>query len=242
MSRTPATDGRQDDADGAPGVRPRASDELAECWYRTLGGAVVVVATTALGLRFQCQGCHEESDWLADQQRANSQANAHASRCHSTPDPNVELSATAAAQVALELRADLQRIEAKAAAGIALSAAVLLGVIAQTPHAQPVFSFGVGAAALLTIAVLGFFTVLLPRKLGGAHSALAEVARSMRRGSIADDHGLGRLHSYRAAVVEELLEQVQAKDRRLALALTAGALAVVLLAAGATIALAFGLR
>jgi hypothetical protein len=65
--------------------------------FATLGGALVVVTRTP-GSKYRdhtwkCLGCHagpanREPDWLISEDDARDQANGHASRCRSLPQPN----------------------------------------------------------------------------------------------------------------------------------------------------------
>src|SRR3954449_2255396 len=79
---------------------------------------------------------------------------------HSLADQ--EKVADMARELVIDLRAELPRIDARAAAGAALTAAVLVSVVTQAPKPSPVYAFGVSAAVLLTIALLLFLAVLFP--------------------------------------------------------------------------------
>jgi hypothetical protein len=70
--------------------------------------------------------------------------------------------AEVAKELVADLRAELPRIDARAAAGVALTAAVLVSVVNQAPVAMPIYAVAVAAAVLLTIALLLFLMVLLP--------------------------------------------------------------------------------
>ncbi|MGC5225388.1 hypothetical protein ACPW96_22725 [Micromonospora sp. DT81.3] len=67
-----------------------------------------------------------------------------------------------AKELVIDLRSELPRIDARAAAGVALAAVVLLGVMGQASVGMPIFAVAVIAAALLTVALLLFLAVLLP--------------------------------------------------------------------------------
>jgi len=73
-----------------------------------------------------------------------------------------QASAELAKELVIDLRSELTRIDARAAAGVALSAAVLLGLVGQTSIAAPIYWVALFAAVLLTLAVLLFLVVLLP--------------------------------------------------------------------------------
>ena len=139
------------------------------------------------------------------------------------------------------MRAELPRIDARAAAGIALSAAVLIGVAGQAPPA-PILHFAVVAAALLTIALLLFFTVLLPTSGNASQVAIHRWAEFKNGEDLADELATWDRAVYHASVAIELSTVVRAKHRRLTLALFAGALAVLALACGASYSLFLGFR
>jgi hypothetical protein len=68
----------------------------------------------------------------------------------------------------MDVRAELSHIDAKAAAGTALAAAVLVGLATvQTPLPDPVVALGIGGAAALTIALVLFLGALLPEGVSG---------------------------------------------------------------------------
>ena len=77
-----------------------------------------------------------------------------------------------AKELVVDLRSELPRIDARAAAGVALTAAVLVSVVSQAPAAMPIYAIAVVAAALLTIALLLFLMVLLPTPTLLSHQSL----------------------------------------------------------------------
>lgn len=88
------------------------------------------------------------------------------------PVPERQDAAEMAKELVVDLRAELPRIDARAAAGVALTAAILLGVVPQAPPAMPIYAVAVIAAALLTVALLLFLTVLLPSPTLLSHQIL----------------------------------------------------------------------
>src|SRR3954452_3741224 len=88
---------------------------------------------------------------------------------HSLADQ--EKVADMARELLIDLRAELPRIDARAAAGAALTAAVLVSVVTQAPIPMPVYAFGVAAAVLLTLALLLFLLVLFPTLSVARHSS-----------------------------------------------------------------------
>jgi hypothetical protein len=75
-------------------------------------------------------------------------------------------------QNVVDLRAELPRIDARAAAGVALTAAVLVSVVTQVRLRMPVLAVAVAAAALLTVALLLFLMVLLPTPTLPSHQSI----------------------------------------------------------------------
>ena len=164
-----------------------------------------------------------------------------------------------AKELVVDLRAELPRIDARAAAGTALAAAVLVSVVSQAPREMPIYAFGVVAAVLLTIALFLFLMVLLPTPTLPSHRSLvmaqkdgavrrrrrrdAEVKKleDMGRQLAAELTGLNRTEYY-ATVAIQIGAQVRAKQRLLLCAFVSGALSVAALALGATWALHLGWR
>ena len=140
----------------------RADHQNPICWYLTLGGCTVTVSGNEQAVyTFRCEGCGTHQDQVAELVQALSQANEHASECRAVSDPRFRYVADVARELGADVRAELPRIDARAAAGIALSAAVLIGAVGQA-QPMPVLAFMIVAAALLTVALLLFFAVLLP--------------------------------------------------------------------------------
>jgi hypothetical protein len=77
-----------------------------------------------------------------------------------------------AQDLVVDLRAELPRIDARAAAGVALTAAVLVSVVTQVRLRMPVLAVAVAAAALLTVALLLFLMVLLPTPTLPSHQSI----------------------------------------------------------------------
>jgi hypothetical protein len=90
-----------------------------------------------------------------------------------------------------DLRAELPRIDARAAAGVALTAAVLVGVVTQVRLRMPVFAVAVAAAAFLTVSLLLFLMVLLPTPTLPLHQSLVR-SRPSEADEEADDMATDR--------------------------------------------------
>jgi hypothetical protein len=202
---------------------------------------VTVSADDKGGYRYRCDGCRTSSDRTDGRVRTLALANEHAAQCRATSRPQSRKAAEIAQEVTGDVRAELPRIDARAAAGIALSAAVLIGVAGQAPPA-PILHFAVVAAALLTIALLLFFTVLLPTSGSASRVAIHRWAEFKNGEDLADELATWDRAVYHASVAIELSTVVRAKHRRLTLALFAGALAVLALACGASYSLFLGFR
>jgi len=222
-------------ADGLDAALSKQED--ASCWYLTLGGCPVTVSPNDQGdFEYRCQGCGAQQNDVHERVLALSQADDHASKCRATRDPRAEDAAYLAREISAEVRAELPSIDARAAAGIALSAAVLIGVVGQ-PQPMPILVFMVVAAALLTIALLLFFTVLLPVP-GEAGRASIRRWATLESGQALVDQLTGKNRAiYHATAAVELSSVVRTKHIRLMLGLYAGGLAVLTLAAGATYSL-----
>jgi hypothetical protein len=131
-------------------------------WYLTLGGChVAVFATGESSFSYRCEGCNAQPYRTGGRLQALSRANQHAAQCRAARSQHYRDAAEIAREVTTDVRAELPRVDARAAAGIALSAAVLIGTI-EAPRTMPLLAFAVIGAALLTIALLLFFAVLLP--------------------------------------------------------------------------------
>ncbi len=129
-------------------------------------------------------GLHLEADGLEQEAGAGPGSGAAA------PDAGEEVRTQNAVEIAkdlvVDLRAELPRIDARAAAGVALTAAVLVSVVTQVRLRMPVFAVAVAAAALLTVALLLFLMVLLPTPTLPSNQSL------VRSQDDADDMATGR--------------------------------------------------
>lgn len=151
----------------------------------------------------------------------------------------------------IDLRAELPRIDARAAAGVALTAAVLVSVVTQGPVSSPVYALRVSAAVLLTVALLLFLAALFPSTTIAGHPSAAPAeqrARAPKQRPSRQDQAsnlVARLantdpvHFYAERAVR-LQNHIRTKQRLLALAFVAGLLAVAALASGASLALLLG--
>jgi hypothetical protein len=128
-----------------------------------------------------------------------------------------------AKELVIDLRSELPRLDARAAAGVALAAAILLGVVGQAPVGMPIYAVAVIAAALLTVALLLFLTVLLPSPHLLSHQNLlrdqpgAAVGPPDASAGAALEGSFGS--TYRAArhrKREAKLRQLEARGRQLA--------------------------
>lgn len=226
----------------ADGPNAGTSGRDSTCWYLTLGGCPVTVSSNDQGgFDYRCEGCGAQQDQVRERVLALSQADEHASKCRAMPDPRSRDADDLARELAADVRAELPRIDARAAAGIALSAAVLIGVVGQ-PQPMPIFVFMVLAAALLTIALLLFFTVLLPVPGEARQAAIRRWATFENEQGLVDQLAGWNRAFYHATAAIELSSVVRTKHIRLTLGLYAGGLAVLTLAAGATYSLFFGFR
>jgi hypothetical protein len=162
--------------------------------------------------------------------------------------------AEVARELLLDLRAELPRLDARAAAGTTLAGAVLVAVVTQElPHA--VYYFGVIAAILLTLALLFFLGVFLPSSSlghlppnGPSSGRMGRLVRLTAADEAADTYDL---HKYLASVsrdeyymnaVIRLRKQVDHKSYLLRAAVLIGSAGVLTLALGASFALLIGLR
>ena len=89
-----------------------------------------------------------------------------------------------AKDLVVDLRAELPRIDARAAAGVALVAAILVSVVTQIRLPMPIYPLAV--AAFLTVALLLFLMVLLPTPTLPAHQSLVDVQSGGRSGARGD--------------------------------------------------------
>jgi hypothetical protein len=161
-----------------------------------------------------------------------------------------------ARETVIDLRAELPRIDARAAAGAALTAAVLVSVVNQGPISSPVYALRVGAAVLLTIALLLFLAALFPSMTVAGHLAAAHAERTEQRARATKQRPspqaqasnlVARLANtdpvqFYAEKAVRLHDHIRTKQVFLALAFVAGLLAIAALASGASLALLLGWR
>ena len=215
----------------------KSRQEDSNCWYLTLGGCQVTVsADDQGGYSYRCEGCGAQQDRAGQRESALVRANEHASKCRAISNPRFRDVSDIARELSADVRAELPRIDARAAAGIALSAAVLIGVVGQ-PQPMPIFAFMVVAASLLTLALLLFFTVLLPVPPKGSKASIRRWATFDNGQALEDELAGWDRALYHTTAAIELSSVVRSKHMRLSLGLYAGALAVLALAAGATYSL-----
>ncbi len=153
----------------------------------------------------------------------------------------------------IDLRAELPRIDARAAAGAALTAAVLVSVVTQGPVSSPVYVLRVSAAVLLTIALLLFLAVLFPSAEVAVYPSKVSAGQRSRAAKqrpspqdqvsnlVATLANTDPVHFYAEKAIR-LQDHIRTKQLLLALALVAGLLAVAALASGASLALLLGWR
>ena len=212
-------------------AKSRQQDSI--CWYVTLGGCQVTVSANAQGsYSYRCQGCNAQQDKAEGRVQTLSHANEHAGQCRAISNPRYREVADIARELSADVRAELPRIDARAAAGIALSAAVLIGAVGQA-QPMPILAFMVVAAALLTLALLLFFTVLLPVPAKASKASIRRWATFKNGEALADELANWDRALYHATAAIELSSVVRTKHTRLMLGLYAGSLAVLVLASGA---------
>jgi hypothetical protein len=100
---------------------------------------------------------------------------------------------------------------------------------------MPLFAFGVAGAVALTISLLLFLSVLLPPPTRPTRSSLLHWAEYQHGEHLLAELASRDLAAYRASMCMELSRLLQNKYRRLALALWAGAAAVLTLALGVSL-------
>jgi hypothetical protein len=227
-------------ADPPESAKPRQQDSI--CWYVTLGGCQVTVsANDQGGYSYRCEGCNAQQDKAEGRVQTLFQANEHAAQCRAISNLRSRDVADIARELTADVRAELPRIDARAAAGVALSAAVLIGAVGQA-QPMPILAFMVVAAALLTIALLLFFTVLLPVTAKGSQISIRRWATFETGEALADELASWDRALYHTTAAIELSSVVRTKQTRLTLGLYAGALAVLALATGAAYSLFVGFR
>lgn len=171
-------------------------------------------------------------------------------------DPGDQDAVEVARELVLDLRAELPRLDARAAAGVALTGALLVSIVTQQPLAMPIYVFQVIAAVLLTIALLMFLAVLFPHQnvgrqfvsnwIDGGHQGRTASGRGVdpkvdAQRLAAGIAATGRIDYYTSVVVH-VSNQVRKKHRLLSIAFLSGLMAVGTLAAGASTALLLGWR
>ena len=222
-----------DEVTRPPATRGDVEDVV--CRLLTSGGAVlVVVDSTTDGRYFRCEGCGNSTRTDESRYTMISQAITHAKSCPERAGDRRDTAAELAKEVAIELRAELPRIDSRAAAGVALAAAILVAIVSQTPMIQPIYALGVVSAALLTIAIALFLTVLVPAPaLPSQRTLLAHHTEAEVWDAFAGSDRL-RYHSSNAV---ETLAQIQNRQTLLRIAFGLGLLALALIAAAASIGL-----
>ena len=123
---------------GFPAQRPDPAQSKQDdpiCWYLTVVGHQVTVSLNGQGAyRYHCEGCNVQEDRRSERAQVLSEANEHASRCRAMSSRRAKDVEDIARELYADVRAELPRIDARAAAGIAISGAVLIGAVGQ---AQP---------------------------------------------------------------------------------------------------------
>ena len=212
-------------------------------WYLSRGGCpVTVAATSGSSYGYHCTGCDVVAREGETRVQALAHASQHAERCRAMADPRTRVAEEIARELAIDLRAELPRIDARAAAGIALSAAVLVATVGQAPTTMPTFAFATIAAGLLTIALLLFFMVLLPVPGEGVRALIRRRTSMDDAQALMDELASWDRAVYHATAAVELSAIVHAKHRRLVAALALGGFAVLTLASGASLGLLQGGR
>lgn len=205
------------------------------CRYRTPGGALVTVSSNDTGgLEYECSGCHARGDSGTSTDRARQEASRHAEHCRAL-DPHGVEAAEVMREIAADVRTELSRIDTRAGAGIALSGAILIGTVQQTPTTGRLFAFGVAGAVALTISLLLFFSVLLPPPTRPTRTSLLQWGEYDDGEQLLANLVERNLATYRATMSLELSRLLQQKYRRLALALWAGVAGVLTLAFGVSV-------
>jgi hypothetical protein len=216
------------------------SGRATEALFTTVGGALVTVVATGGGAyQYSCGGCGARDEPAGDPAAAQAAANLHAWRCRGVSyrqgqDPEL------LRELALDLRYELHQLDTRAAAGMAICAAVLIGVVGQAPRIQPVYTFSVAGAALLTVAVLLFLAALL-----AAPSGSSGTLRRRKNLLVSDDgqaeRSIASCDDYLALRLVDLRVAVRTKRQRFTSAAVATGLALVTVSCGAVAALLLGL-
>jgi ABC-type Fe3+-siderophore transport system permease subunit len=208
--------------------------------YRTLGGALVTVHPSEEGVfESRCSGCDVTASSTGGIDQARHDANRHAEHCRAVESHGGDI-AEIVREVAADIRVELSHVATRAGAGIALAGALLIGTVQQTPATMPLFAIGAAGAVVLTISLLLFFSVLLPPPARRTRSALLRWGAYHSGEQLLADSVNRNLAVYRATTSIELSRLLQARYRRLALALWAGVGAVLTLALGVSWDVVFG--
>lgn len=221
---------------GFPAQRPNLAQSKQDnpiCWYLTVVGYQVTVFLNGQGdYRYHCEGCNVQEDRPSERAQVLSDANEHASKCRAMSSRRAKDVEDVARELYADVRAELPRIDARAAAGIAISGAVLIGAIGQA-QPRPILEFMVVAAVLLTVALLLFFTVLLPVPSKASPASVRSWATFASGDALAEHLASWPRAFYHTTSAIELSAVVRTKHMRLTLGLYAGAIALLTLAAGA---------
>jgi hypothetical protein len=125
------------------------------------------------------------------EQQSRAQPDPHAAAAAmQSPRTDWQNAAEIAKEIVVDLRSGLPRVDARAAAGVALTAALLVGVVSQAPASMPIYAVAVAAAAMLTIALLLFLLVLLPSPTLFSRQWLVQATvRSRMKSDLVNDSG-----------------------------------------------------
>jgi hypothetical protein len=198
-------------------------------WYLTLGGALTTVYADCQGQHYcRCAGCGGASESSEDHKVIQANANDHAASCRAAPDPRIEHASDIARAMITDTSAELPRIDAKAAAGTALSVALIVGLVStQTPSASPVFVAAVVGGVFLTLALLLFLAALLSEPASASRGLVPYWTRYESGDALLTDLARREKAVHYASVAVELSGAARAKSRRLQLGIYASACAVV---------------
>jgi hypothetical protein len=197
-------------------------------WYSTIGGALTTVYADSQGEHdYRCAGCGERGQRSKNIKTIQVNANDHAASCHSAPDPRIQQALEIARSITMDVSAELPRIDAKAAAGTALSVALIVGLVStQKPSASPVFVAAVIGGVFLTIALLLFLAALLTDRTSAVGRSGSGQGRHQSSDFLLADLLQRDKSAYYASVAVELSGAARAKSRRLQLGIYASAFAV----------------
>lgn len=176
---------------------------------------------------YRCAGCGEASESPELHEVIQANANEHAASCRAAPDPRMEQASDMARAMITDVSAELPRIDAKAAAGTALSVALIVGLVStQKPSASPVFVAGVVGGVFLTLALLLFLAALLSERASASRGSVPYCTRYESGNALLADLVQRNKAVHYASVAVELSEAARAKSRRLQLGIYASACAV----------------